>query len=60
VGFDNEYVLTQHLGKTADEIQQLYDCGALGKWADIRGRKPPADWDGRSGLILAREEGGMA
>ena len=59
VGFDNEYVLTHHLGKTEDEIKQLYDCGAVGKWADSRGRKPPSDWDGKSGLIMARKEGGM-
>jgi crotonobetainyl-CoA:carnitine CoA-transferase CaiB-like acyl-CoA transferase len=59
VGFDNEYVLTHHLGKTEDEIKQLYDCGAVGKWADIRGRKPPSDWDGKNGLIMARKEGGM-
>jgi len=50
VGFDNEYVMTRFLGKTEDEIQQLYACGALGKWADVRGRRPPPDWDGKSGL----------
>ncbi len=55
VGFDNEYVMTHYLGKTEDEIKQLYECGALGKWADVRGRRPPPDWDGKAGLIMARE-----
>jgi crotonobetainyl-CoA:carnitine CoA-transferase CaiB-like acyl-CoA transferase len=55
VGFDNEYVMTKHLGKNKDQIQALYDCGAIGKWGDIRGRRPPADWDGKSGLIMSRD-----
>ncbi len=55
VGFDNEYVMKHILGKTEDEIQQLYACGALGKWADVRGRRPPPDWDGKAGLIMARD-----
>jgi crotonobetainyl-CoA:carnitine CoA-transferase CaiB-like acyl-CoA transferase len=55
VGFDNEYVMTNTLGKSEDEIEQLYDCGALGKWADVRGRRPPPDWDGKAGLIMARD-----
>jgi crotonobetainyl-CoA:carnitine CoA-transferase CaiB-like acyl-CoA transferase len=55
VGFDNEYVMTHYLGKTEDEIQKLYECGAMGKWADLRGRRPPTDWDGRAGLIMARD-----
>jgi crotonobetainyl-CoA:carnitine CoA-transferase CaiB-like acyl-CoA transferase len=54
VGFDNEHVMTHCLGKTHDEIRQLYASGALGKWADMRGRRPPADWDGETGLIMAR------
>jgi len=53
VGFDNECVMVHHLGKSEDEIKQLYECGALGKWADVPGRRPPADWDGKAGLILA-------
>jgi len=32
VGFDNEYVMTHRLGKCEEEIRQLYECGALGKW----------------------------
>ncbi len=54
VGFDNEYVMTHYLGKSDDEIEQLYECGALGKWADVRGRRPPSDWDGKAGLNMAR------
>ena len=55
VGFDNEYVMTHRLGKSEDEIKHLYECGALGKWADVRGRRPPPDWDGKSGLIMSRD-----
>lgn len=55
VGFDNEYVMAHHLGKNEDEIRRLYECGALGKWADIKGRRPPVDWDGKTGLIMVRE-----
>ncbi len=55
VGFDNEYVMAHHLGKSEDEIKQLYDCGALGKWGDLPGRRPPADWDGKAGLLTARD-----
>jgi crotonobetainyl-CoA:carnitine CoA-transferase CaiB-like acyl-CoA transferase len=55
VGFDNEYVMARHLGKNEDEIKQLYECGALGKWADLPGRRPPDNWDGKAGLILARD-----
>ncbi len=56
VGFDNEYVMTNHLGRNAAQIKKLYECGALGKWGDLPGRKPPTDWDGKAGLIMAREE----
>lgn len=55
VGFDNEYVMTNHLGKNKDQIQELYACGAIGKWGDMPGRRPPADWDGKRGLILSRD-----
>jgi crotonobetainyl-CoA:carnitine CoA-transferase CaiB-like acyl-CoA transferase len=55
VGFDNEYVMTSILGKSEDEIKRLYDCGVLGKWADVLGRRPPSDWDGKAGLIMARD-----
>jgi crotonobetainyl-CoA:carnitine CoA-transferase CaiB-like acyl-CoA transferase len=52
VGFDNEYVLTRVLGKTEDEIKQLYECGAIGKWADVPARRPPPGWDGKAGLLM--------
>jgi crotonobetainyl-CoA:carnitine CoA-transferase CaiB-like acyl-CoA transferase len=55
VGFDNEYVMVHHLGKRKDEIERLYECGALGKWADLPGRRPPSGWDGKAGVILARD-----
>jgi crotonobetainyl-CoA:carnitine CoA-transferase CaiB-like acyl-CoA transferase len=58
VGFDNEYVMTYHLGKSEDEIRQLYECGALGKWGDLPGRRPPAGWDGKAGIIMARYDEG--
>jgi len=54
IGFDNEYVMTHLLGKSAEEIKQLYGCGALGKWADMPGRRPPPSWDGKAGLIMAK------
>ena len=50
VGFDNEYILKKYLGKSDDEIRGLYEAGALGKWADMQGRRPPPGWDGKVGL----------
>jgi crotonobetainyl-CoA:carnitine CoA-transferase CaiB-like acyl-CoA transferase len=55
VGFDNEYIMTNRLGKDMEEIKQLYACGALGKWTDVRGRRPSSDWDGKTGLIMSRD-----
>jgi hypothetical protein len=55
VGFDNEYVMMHHLGKGEEEIKQLYECGALGKWADVQKRRPPSDWDGKRGLIMCKD-----
>jgi len=55
VGFDNEYIMTSLLGRNEDEIKQLYECGALGKWADVLGRRPSSDWDGKAGLIMSKE-----
>jgi crotonobetainyl-CoA:carnitine CoA-transferase CaiB-like acyl-CoA transferase len=55
VGFDNEFVMTHYLGKSEADIQRLYASGALGKWADVRGRRPPSDWDGKAGLIMRRD-----
>jgi crotonobetainyl-CoA:carnitine CoA-transferase CaiB-like acyl-CoA transferase len=54
VGFDNEYIMKAVLGKSDAEIQHLYQSGALGKWKDMQGRRPPPDWDGKAGLILKR------
>jgi crotonobetainyl-CoA:carnitine CoA-transferase CaiB-like acyl-CoA transferase len=56
IGFDNEYIMTHKLGKNKQQIQKYYECGALGKWADLISRRPPSDWDGKSGIIMAREE----
>jgi crotonobetainyl-CoA:carnitine CoA-transferase CaiB-like acyl-CoA transferase len=55
VGFDNEYIMIHTLGKSEDQIKQLYECGALGKWADVVTRRPPPGWDGKAGLIMARD-----
>lgn len=50
VGFDNEYVMKRFLGKNDEEIQKLYEAGALAKWKDAQGRRPPPGWDGKAGL----------
>lgn len=55
VGFDNEFVMKTLLNKSEEELKALYDCGALGKWADRPGRRPPPDWDGTAGLIMSKE-----
>jgi crotonobetainyl-CoA:carnitine CoA-transferase CaiB-like acyl-CoA transferase len=55
VGFDNEYVMTHVLGKSEDEIKRLYECGALGKWADVPTRRPPPGWDGKAGLRTPKD-----
>jgi crotonobetainyl-CoA:carnitine CoA-transferase CaiB-like acyl-CoA transferase len=55
VGFDNEYVMKKLLNKSDEELKHLYNSGALGKWADRPGRRPPPDWDGKKGLIMTRE-----
>jgi len=54
VGFDNEFILKSLLGKNDEQIRQLYEAGALGKWADAQGRRPPPDWDGKTGLNVAK------
>ena len=55
VGFDNEYIMKHFLGKSADEIKELYRCGALGKWADVPGCRPPPHWDGKAGVITPED-----
>ena len=54
VGFDNEYLLSCRLGKNRNQIRELYECGAVGRWADMVARRPPDSWDGQAGLILSR------
>jgi hypothetical protein len=54
VGFDNEFIMAKILGKTQSEINELYRYGVLGKWKDMQGRRPPPDWDQKSGVILRR------
>jgi hypothetical protein len=46
--------MTKILGKSQSEINDLYHHGVLGKWKDQQGRRPPADWDQKSGAILRR------
>ena len=54
VGFDNDFIMAKILGKSQSEINDLYHHGVLGKWKDQQGRRPPADWDQKSGAILRR------
>jgi hypothetical protein len=54
VGFDNEFIMTKILGRTESQINELYHDGVLGKWKDMQGRRPPPDWDEKSGVILRR------
>jgi len=55
VGFDNEYVMKHFLDKSEDDIKKLYQCGALGKWADVQGCRPPPNWDGKAGVLMAED-----
>jgi len=54
VGFDNDYILAQVLGRDVGQINALYEKGIVGKWKDMQGRRPPPDWDKTSGAILRR------
>jgi len=54
VGFDNEYIMKKLLNTSDAELEDLYGSGALGKWADRPGRRPPPDWDGKKGLIMSK------
>ena len=54
VGFDNEYVMAHVLGKSEGEVKQMYERGALGKWADVPGCRPPSNWDGKTGLRISK------
>ncbi len=55
VGFDNEYIMTHMLGKNREQIKKLYECRALGQWADVIARRPPSNWDGQTGMIMSHE-----
>jgi crotonobetainyl-CoA:carnitine CoA-transferase CaiB-like acyl-CoA transferase len=54
VGFDNDYILTQILGRNQSQIDEMYKDGVVGKWKDMVGRRPPADWDQKAGMIIRR------
>jgi len=54
VGFDNDFIMTTILGRNQAQIDELYMHGVLGRWKDAQGRRPPSDWDGKSGAILRR------
>jgi crotonobetainyl-CoA:carnitine CoA-transferase CaiB-like acyl-CoA transferase len=53
VGMDNEFVLRKFLSLRTYQIQALAEKKIIGKWVDNPpGRKPPADWDGKAGVIM--------
>lgn len=54
VGFDNDYIMANILGRSLSQINECYSEGIIGKWKDQQGRRPPKDWDGKSGAILRR------
>ncbi len=48
VGFHNEFVLKGILGLDDAKIKELYDTGAVGRWAEgRRGAGPPEGWTGQ-------------
>jgi crotonobetainyl-CoA:carnitine CoA-transferase CaiB-like acyl-CoA transferase len=52
VGFDNDYIMTKILGRSRSQLDELYLHGVLGRWKDMQGRRPPKEWDGKTGAIL--------
>lgn len=53
VGMDNEFILRKFLGLRTYQIQALAEKKIIGKWVENPpGRKPPADWDGKAGIIF--------
>jgi crotonobetainyl-CoA:carnitine CoA-transferase CaiB-like acyl-CoA transferase len=54
VGFDNDFIMVNILGRNQAQIDELYMHGVLGRWKDQQGRRPPSDWDKQSGLIIRR------
>jgi crotonobetainyl-CoA:carnitine CoA-transferase CaiB-like acyl-CoA transferase len=54
VGLDNEFVLRKFLGLRTYQINALAEKKIIGKWVqNPPGRKPPDDWDGKAGVIMA-------
>ena len=45
VGFHNRHVFQSLLGLTSAEMRNLEEKGAIGRWADRPGAKPPAAWE---------------
>ena len=45
VGFHNVHVFRSLLGLTSAEVRDLEEKGAIGRWADRPGAKPPAAWE---------------
>jgi crotonobetainyl-CoA:carnitine CoA-transferase CaiB-like acyl-CoA transferase len=54
VGFDNDYIMMDLLGRSQVQVDKLNADGVIGKWNDTPGRRPPLDWDKKSGLIIRR------
>ncbi len=52
VGFHNRYVLLSLLGLGADQVRELEEKGAIGKWADRPGAKPPSAWEPEVAEVL--------
>jgi crotonobetainyl-CoA:carnitine CoA-transferase CaiB-like acyl-CoA transferase len=53
VGMDNEFVLRKFLGLRTYQINALAEKKIIGKWVENPpGRKPPADWDGKAGVVM--------
>lgn len=53
VGLDNDFVLRKLLGLRTYQLKALAEKKVIGKWVENPpGRKPPADWDGKAGVIM--------
>lgn len=46
VGFHNNYVFSNVLGLSAEEIRALEESGVIGAWQEGPGRSPPEGWSG--------------
>ena len=49
VGFHNDYVFTEVLGLSSEEIVELEEKKVIGRWADRPGAKPPDGWRDEDG-----------